>query len=41
MTRIDYGDGKGLDYVLVDGDRVFIVLTADAAVAAEALGALP
>ena len=41
VTRIDYGDGQGLDYVLVTGDRVFIVSTGDAAVAAEALKALP
>ena len=41
VTRIDYGDGQGLDYVLVNGDRVFIVSTGDAAVAAEALKALP
>ena len=30
VTRIDYGDGQGLDYVLVNGDRVFIVSTGDA-----------
>ncbi len=41
VTKIDYGDGGPLDYVLVSGDQAFIVSTGDASLAAEALKALP
>ena len=41
VTRVDYGDGGSLDYVLSNEGRVFIVSTTDAALAAEALKALP
>ena len=41
VTKVDYGDDGPLDYVLSNDGRVFIVTTADAALAAEALKALP
>ena len=41
VTRVDYGDSGPLDYVLAGDGSVFIVSTADAALAAEALKALP
>ncbi len=41
VTKVDYGDQGPLDYVLSNDGKVFIVSTADAALAAEALKALP
>ena len=41
VTRIDYGDGGNIDYVLADNGVVYIVETADANLAGEALKALP
>ena len=41
VTRVDYGDGGPIDYVLANDGAVFIVSTADDALAAEALKALP
>ena len=41
VTRVDYGDGGPIDYVLASDGTVFIVSTADQALAAEALKALP
>ena len=40
-TRIDYGDGGTLDYVLTDGANVIVITTADAALAEQAAAALP
>jgi len=40
-TRIDYGDGGTLDYLLAEGDKVFVITTADPDLAAEAAAALP
>jgi hypothetical protein len=40
-TRIDYGDGGTLDYVLRSGPNVFVVTTADPALAEQAAAALP
>ena len=40
-TRIDYGDGGTLDYVLTDGGNVIVITTADAALAEQAAAALP
>lgn len=40
-TRIDYGDGGTLDYLLLDGANVIVVTTADPALAATAAAALP
>ncbi len=40
-TRIDYGDGGTIDYVLAANDRVIVVTTADPDLAAEAAAALP
>jgi hypothetical protein len=41
VTRVDYGDGGNIDYVLPGNGVVYIVETADANLAAEALKALP
>ena len=41
VTRVDYGDGGPIDYVLSTPEGVFIVTTADEDLAAEALPALP
>lgn len=40
-TRIDYGDGGTLDYVLRSGDNVIVITTADPALAEQAAAALP
>ena len=40
-TRIDYGDGGTVDYVLTDGNNVIVITTADAALAEQAAAALP
>ena len=40
-TRIDYGDGGTLDYVLTDGANVIVITTADAALAEQTAAALP
>jgi hypothetical protein len=40
-TRIDYGDGGTLDYVLVSGENVIVITTADAALAEQTAAALP
>jgi hypothetical protein len=40
-TRIDYGDGGTLDYVLTDGANVIVISTADAALAEQTAAALP
>ncbi len=40
-TRIDYGDGGTLDYLLAEGDTVFVITTADPDLAAQAAAALP
>ncbi len=40
-TRIDYGDGGTLDYVLTDGANVVVITTADAALAEQTAVALP
>ena len=40
-TRIDYGDGGTLDYVLIDGANVIVITAADAALAEQAAAALP
>jgi hypothetical protein len=39
-TRVDYGDGGTLDYVLTDGKNVIVITTADAALAEQAAAAL-
>ncbi len=41
VTRVDYGDGGPIDYVISTPEGVFIVTTSDEALAAEALPALP
>ena len=41
VTRIDYGDGGNIDYVLPGNGVVYIVETGEANLAAEALKALP
>jgi hypothetical protein len=41
VTKVDYGDGGPVDYVLATPDGVFIVTTGDRDLAAEALRALP
>lgn len=41
FTRVDYGDGGSMDYLLAEGDVVIIIQTADATVAAAAAAALP
>jgi hypothetical protein len=41
FTRIDYGDGGTMDYVLVDGNNVIVITTADPKVAEQAAAALP
>jgi hypothetical protein len=41
VTRVDYGDGGAIDYVLATPAGVFIVSTGDADLAAQALEALP
>jgi hypothetical protein len=41
VTRVDYGDGGPIDYVLSTPEGVFIVTTADEGLASEALPALP
>ena len=41
VTRVDYGDGGPLDYVLSDDGVAYIVSTAEPALAADALKALP
>ena len=41
FTRIDYGDGGTIDYLLAQGDHVLLIETADAALAAQAAAALP
>jgi hypothetical protein len=40
-TRIDYGDGGTLDYVLTDGANVIVITTSDAALAEQTAAALP
>ena len=40
-TRIDYGDGGTLDYILTDGANVIVITTADAALAEQTAAALP
>jgi hypothetical protein len=41
VTRVDYGDNGAVDYVLSDNGVAYIVSTADPALAADALKALP
>jgi hypothetical protein len=41
FTRIDYGDEGSKNYLLGEGDRILIIETADADVAAQAAAALP
>jgi hypothetical protein len=41
FTRVDYGDGGVMDYLLAERDFVIIIETADANVAAQAAAALP
>jgi hypothetical protein len=41
FTRIDYGDGGSIEYLLAENDRVLIIETADATIAAQAAAALP
>jgi hypothetical protein len=41
FTRVSYGDGGSLDYVLAEKDFVLIIETADASLAAQAAAALP
>ena len=41
FTRVDYGDGGAMDYLLAQNDMVIIIETADATVAAQAAAALP
>jgi hypothetical protein len=41
VTRVDYGDGQALDYVLTRNGRVFVVTTSDASLAEQAIAALP
>jgi hypothetical protein len=40
-TRVDYGDGGGMDYVRTVGDIVYVITTADTALAEQAAAALP
>jgi hypothetical protein len=40
-SRIDYGDGGTLDYVLIDGANVIVITTADAALAEQTAAAIP
>jgi hypothetical protein len=41
VIKVDYGDGGVLDYLYEHGESVFDVATADASLAATALGQLP
>ena len=41
FTRVDYGDGKAKDYLLVDGDSVLVITTSSADLAKAAATALP
>lgn len=41
FTRIDYGDEGALDYVTTGTDKVIVITTADASLAAQAAAALP
>jgi hypothetical protein len=41
FTRVDYGDGGGMNYVLAEDDTVLVITTADADLAAAAAAALP
>lgn len=41
FTRVNYGDGGMMDYVLARGNLVIVIETADANVAAQAAAALP
>ena len=41
FTRVNYGDDGPMDYVTTKGDVVFVINTADPALAAEAAAALP
>ena len=41
FTRVDYGDDGPMDYVTTKGDVVFVINTADPALAAAAAAALP
>jgi len=41
FTRVDYGDGGAMDYVLAEKDFVLIIETGDAGLAAQAAAALP
>jgi hypothetical protein len=41
FTRIDYGDGGSVDYLLAEGDHVLLIETADATLAEQAAAALP
>lgn len=39
-TKVDYGDGGPNDFVFVHGDSVFVVVTADQSLAANAVAAM-
>ncbi len=41
VTKVDYGDGGSLDYLVVDGDVVILIETADPDLARQAEAALP
>ena len=41
VTKVDYGDGGSLDYLVVDGDVVILIETADPELARQAEAALP
>jgi hypothetical protein len=41
VTKVDYGDGGSLSYVIVDGDVVILIETGDADLAGQVEAALP